>query len=67
MRELDRTEILEVGGAGIYTAANRQQFRSMVVGAIAGGMRGGAAGFAIGLVAGSINGYKSPHVQTSAQ
>lgn len=56
MRELNTREIAEVSGAGIYTDANRAQFRSMAVGAVAGGLTGGVAGFCVGLVAGAISG-----------
>lgn len=56
MRELKTHEIMEVTGAGIYTDANKAQFKEMVVTAVAGGLMGGPVGFAVGLVAGAING-----------
>ena len=59
MRELTEREVKEVGGAGIYTAAHHEQYRSMVTNAVGGAIMGGAGGFAVGLVVGAITGYKA--------
>ena len=58
MRELSIAEVEKIGGAGIYTQQNMDQFRNMAIGAAAGAITGGPIGAAVGLVAGALTGVQ---------